>query len=75
MCLREVERDNVYDNRVAELDLPSQKRRNPPLRLIVLLCFTRCTVRSGPKWPPSFLGRSPRVTVQSYHEQDREQHY
>ena len=32
-----VERDNVYDNRVARFNSPSQNRKNPPLRFIVLL--------------------------------------
>ena len=31
------ERDNGYDNRVAGFDSPSQNRKNPPLRFIVLL--------------------------------------
>ena len=32
-----IERDNDYDNRVAGFDSPSQNRKNPPLRFIVLL--------------------------------------
>ena len=32
-----IKRDNGYDNRVAGLDSPSQNRKNPPLRFIVLL--------------------------------------
>ena len=36
LCSRD-EQDNGYDNRVAGLDSPSQNRKNPPLRFIVLL--------------------------------------
>ena len=32
-----IERDNAYDNRVAGLDFPSQNRKDPPRRFIVLL--------------------------------------
>ena len=46
-----VERDNGYDNRVAGLDSPSQNRKNPPLRFIVLLSrvLSKCC-----NWLPLF---------------------
>ena len=43
-----IERDNVYDNRVAGLDSPSRTAKNPPLRFIVFVirralhCVSRC---------------------------------